>query len=90
VFDLRARLALPAPAPGAAARVAILRDALAHPVGALVDRACDVLRVPAAALRPAGRGSEPAVSGLLPMGESFVSLLDPERLFEGWRAALRN
>lgn len=79
VIDLRRRLGMAAE-PAAAGRIVVVYAPDAGVAGLRVDRVTEVMRVPETALRPA---SEPgAVEALCARGESFVSLIDLERVLD--------
>ena len=72
--------ALPAAAPTKSSRILIVRDEDGQIAGILVDAVTEVMRVPEEALRPATAGETRTVESLYLSGDTFVSLMDLERV----------
>ncbi len=81
VIDLRRRLGLAPAEPGRSARIVVVYAGDSGVAGLLVDAVTEVFRVPEEAVRPASADAQ-AVESLCVRGQSFVSLLDLERLLE--------
>jgi purine-binding chemotaxis protein CheW len=81
VIDLRARLGLVATEPRRSARIVVVYAGDSGVAGLLVDAVTEVLRVPEESIR-AVAGEADAVEALCVRGESFVSLLDLDRVLE--------
>ncbi len=82
VLDLRLRLRLPALEPGRASRVVVVQGAETGLTGLLVDAVTDVWLAAAQDLRPPAAPEGSAVEALFARGESFVSVLDLDRVLD--------
>ncbi len=80
VIDLRVRLALPASTPTKSSRILVVCGADGQVAGILVDAVTEVMRVPDEALRPATGGEKATVDSLCLSGDTFVSLMDLDRV----------
>jgi purine-binding chemotaxis protein CheW len=82
VIDLRRRLGIEsAPQPEGAGRIVVVYAGDAGVAGLRVDRVSEVMRVPETAIRPSAADAG-AVEALCSRGESFVSLLDLEKVLD--------
>jgi purine-binding chemotaxis protein CheW len=81
VVDLRLRLSLPLREPGRRARIVVVQGGEGGAAGLLVDAVSEVLRVTEDACMAPGESSR-HVSALCTRGDTFVSILDPERVME--------
>ncbi len=79
VIDLCRRLGM-ASEPGTAGRIVVVYGPDAGVAGLRVDRVTEVMRVPETAFRPAADPG--AVEALCTRGESFVSLIDLEKVLD--------
>jgi len=50
--------------------------------GCMVDRVCEVLRVPEGEIRPAPEADADTVSGLCKRGDRFISMLDLDKVLD--------
>jgi len=82
VIDLRRRLGMPETPPTRTSRVVVLHDDGRATSGLLVDGVNDVLRVPQQAISETTSGEDAHVSALCERGNSFVSLLDVDRVLD--------
>jgi purine-binding chemotaxis protein CheW len=82
VLDLRQALGAEAEPPGRRARIVVLHGESGEVAGLLVDAVSEVLRVPESELRDAPGEPVPCVSAICTRGDRFVSLLDPDQVFE--------
>jgi purine-binding chemotaxis protein CheW len=80
VIDLRVRLSLPAASPTKSSRILIVLGEEGQVAGILVDAVTEVMRVPDEALRPATGGETETVEALCLSGDTFVSLMDLDRI----------
>ena len=80
VIDLRARLSLPAAAPTKNSRILIVLGEEGQIAGILVDAVIEAMRVPEESLRPAAGGETETVESLCLNGDTFVSLMDLDRV----------
>jgi purine-binding chemotaxis protein CheW len=80
VLDVRLRLGLPASDRSRGTRVIVLNGEDGEVTGLWVDAVREVLRVEESELRPPANGDGGAITALAPLGESFVSLISPEKL----------
>ncbi|MGH7286431.1 MAG: chemotaxis protein CheW, partial [Myxococcota bacterium] len=82
VLDLRQALGAEPEPPGRRARIVVLHGESGEVAGLLVDAVSEVLRVPESELRPAPGEPVPCVGAICTRGDRFVSLLDPDQVFE--------
>jgi len=80
VVDLRRRLGLEPRTPGRLSRIIVLQVSDDLTAGVLVDGVSEVLRVSERELSPPLGGDRGAVEALITRGETFVSVLDLERV----------
>ena len=81
VIDLRGRLGIATAGPERAARMVVVYAGDSGIAALLVDAVSEVMRVPEESIRPAS-GEAHVVEALCVRGESFVSLLDLDRVLD--------
>jgi purine-binding chemotaxis protein CheW len=82
VVDLRLRLGLPALEPARESRIVVVGGAEGELAGLFVDAVTDVLLAPQEELRPDAAPEGGAVAAFLARGETFVSVLDVDRVLD--------
>ena len=82
VVDARRRLGLGPATASKAQRVLVLQGVDGGVAALLVDAVTDVLRVSESELKPPPSGSSEFVWALTMRGDTFVSLMDPERMIQ--------
>jgi len=82
VLDLRQRLGLSAAEPDRRTRIVVIHGFDGRVTGCLVDRVCEVLRVPEGEIRPAAEADADTVLGLCKRGDEFVSMLDLDKVLD--------
>ena len=82
VLDLRQRLRLPAAEPSRASRIVVVHLEDGRVAGLLVDAVREVMKVDADAVLPPTAGEASAVEALCQRGNTFVSMIDLQRVLE--------
>ena len=82
VVDLRSRLGMQPARAARTSRIVVLHGEDGAVAGLLVDAVRDVLRLTEAEVLPSGANEADVVVSLLADGETFVSLLDVDRVLE--------
>ncbi len=82
VLDLRLRLGVPAPPPTRTQRIVVLHGDEGEVTGLLVDTVSEVLRVDESAIQLPATDDSAFVSSLCTRGETFVGLLNLEKVLD--------
>ncbi len=82
VVDLRQRLRLPAAEPSRASRIVVVHLEDGRVAGLLVDAVREVMKVDANAVLSPTAGEASAVEALCQRGNTFVSMIDLQRVLE--------
>jgi len=86
IFDLAARLALPASGDGVSGKIVILETG-GEQVGVMVDEVEEVLTVDAGQLEPVPTANTDTIEAIAKIDDRLVILLNPEGLFAGTPAS---
>ena len=82
VVDLRQRMRLSPIEPDRRTRIVVVHGQDGRVAGCMVDRVCEVLRVPEDSIQPAAEADLENVSGLCKREDRFVSLLDLDQVLD--------
>jgi len=82
VIDLRRRFGLSPTTPDRRTRIMVIHGFDGRVTGCMVDRVCEVLRVPEGEIRPAPEADADTVSGLCKRGDRFISMLDLDKVLD--------
>jgi purine-binding chemotaxis protein CheW len=82
VIDLRRRFGLSPSEPDRRTRIVVIHGFDGRVTGCMVDRVCEVLRVPEEEILPAPEAESDTIAGLCKRGEEFISMLDLDKVLD--------